>query len=88
MSAASLLPVEKNGPDFHKLALPNRPKSPIRSIPKYGSGVVQLYDCVLEKVMRMEAEFRTATEAVSGSCLLPAGHYNTGLWIPQGIKHM
>jgi hypothetical protein len=32
--------VEKNGPDFHRLAVPACPKSPIRSSPKYGSGAV------------------------------------------------
>jgi len=42
MSSASLVPVEKNGPDFHRLAAPTRPKSPIRSFPKYGSGAVWL----------------------------------------------
>ena len=41
-SFASLMPVEKSGPDFHRLALPSRPKSHIRSIPKYGSGVIRL----------------------------------------------
>ena len=39
-SSASLGPVEKSGPDFHRVALPNLSKSTIRSIPKYGSGVV------------------------------------------------
>src|SRR5207248_1687970 len=34
--------VEKSGPDFHRLAVPARPKSTIRSSPKYGSGVVRL----------------------------------------------
>ena len=41
-SSASLGPVEKSGPDFHRIALPNLLKSNIRSIPKYGSGVVWL----------------------------------------------
>ena len=40
MSSASLVPVEKSGPDFHRVALPNLLKSNIQSIPKYGSGVV------------------------------------------------
>jgi hypothetical protein len=40
-----LVPVEKSGPDFHRLAVPTCPKSPIRSIPKYGSGVVRLAYC-------------------------------------------
>lgn len=40
MSSASLGPVEKSGADFHRLALPSLLKSPIRSIPKSGSGVV------------------------------------------------
>jgi hypothetical protein len=45
MSSASMVPVEKSGPDFHRLAAPTRPKSPIRSIPKYGSANVGLdYD--------------------------------------------
>ena len=42
MSSASLVPVEKSGPDFHRLALPSHPKSHIRSIPKSGSGVIPL----------------------------------------------
>jgi hypothetical protein len=42
MSSASLVPVEKSGPDFHRPALPSRPKSHIRSIPKPGSGVIPL----------------------------------------------
>jgi hypothetical protein len=42
-SSASFGPVEKSGPDFHRLALPNLLKSNIRSIPKYGSGVVCLF---------------------------------------------
>jgi hypothetical protein len=42
MSSASLVSVEKSGPDFHRLGLPNPLKSNIRSIPKYGSGVVWL----------------------------------------------
>jgi len=42
MSSASLVPVEKSGQDFHRLAAPTCPKSPIRSIPKYGSGDVRL----------------------------------------------
>ena len=42
MSPASLVPVEKSGPDFHRLALPSHPKSNIRSIPKPGSGVILL----------------------------------------------
>jgi hypothetical protein len=37
----TMLPVEKSGPDFHRLAAPARPKSPIRSIPKYGSGAIR-----------------------------------------------
>jgi hypothetical protein len=41
-NSASLGLVEKSGPDFHRLALPNLVKSTIRSIPKYGSGVVWL----------------------------------------------
>lgn len=41
-SFVTLAPVEKNGPDFHRLALPNHPKSPIRSIPKYGSASILL----------------------------------------------
>jgi len=36
------VPVEKSGADFHRLAAPTRPKSPIRSFPKYGSGGVRL----------------------------------------------
>src|SRR5713226_1364191 len=35
-------PVEKSGPDFHRLAVPIRWKSTIRSVPKSGSGVVIL----------------------------------------------
>ena len=42
LSSAFLVPVEKNGSDFHRLAMPTHPKSPIRSIPKYGSGVIPL----------------------------------------------
>jgi len=42
MSSASLVPVEKSGPDFHRLAEPTCPKSAIRPIPKYGSGAVRL----------------------------------------------
>ena len=42
MSSASLVAVEKSGPDFHRLALPSHPKSHIRSIPKSGSGVIPL----------------------------------------------
>src|SRR5260370_6951478 len=42
MSSASIVPVEKSGPDFHRLAAPTRPKSTIRSIPKYGSANVVL----------------------------------------------
>jgi hypothetical protein len=47
-SSASLLPVEKSGPDFHRLALPNLLKSTIRSIPKYGSGVVWLFERLVQ----------------------------------------
>jgi len=42
MSSASLVAVEKSGPDFHRPALPSHPKSNIRSIPKSGSGVIPL----------------------------------------------
>jgi len=42
MSSASLVSVEKSGRDFHRLPLPNRQKSTIRSIPKSGSGVITL----------------------------------------------
>jgi len=42
MSSASLVPVEKSGPDFHRLAAPTCPKSPIRAFPKYGSDAVWL----------------------------------------------
>ena len=42
MSSASVVAVEKSGPDFHRLALPSHPKSNIRSIPKSGSGVIPL----------------------------------------------
>jgi len=42
MSSASLVPVEKSGPDFHRQAAPTCPKSTIRSIPKYGSVAVRL----------------------------------------------
>jgi len=41
MGSASLVPVEKSGPDFHRLAAPAYLKSPIRSIPKYGSGAIR-----------------------------------------------
>jgi hypothetical protein len=41
MGFASPVPVEKSGPDFHRLAAPTCPKSPIRSIPKYGSGAIR-----------------------------------------------
>jgi hypothetical protein len=47
-SSASLGPVEKSGPDFHRLALPNLSKSTIRSIPKYGSGVVWLCERLVQ----------------------------------------
>jgi hypothetical protein len=36
------VPVEKIGSDFHRLAMPACPKSPIRSFPKYESGIVPL----------------------------------------------
>ncbi len=42
MSSASVVPVEKSGPDFHRLKLLNPLKSPIRSIPKPGSGAIPL----------------------------------------------
>jgi hypothetical protein len=42
MSSASVVAVEKSGPDFHRLALPSHPKSNIRSIPKSGSGAIPL----------------------------------------------
>jgi hypothetical protein len=42
MSSASMVAVEKSGPDFHRLAAPTCPKSPIQSIPKYGSAIVGL----------------------------------------------
>jgi hypothetical protein len=35
-----VVPVEKSGRDFHRLALPGCPKSTIRSIPKPGSGAI------------------------------------------------
>jgi hypothetical protein len=44
MSSASLVPVEKSGRDFHRLALPSHPKSNIRSIPKPGSGAISLLE--------------------------------------------
>ena len=42
MSSASSVPVEKSGPDFHRLTLLSLLKSPIRSIPKSGSGTILL----------------------------------------------
>ena len=42
MSSASVVPVEKSGPDFHRLTLLSLLKSTIRSIPKPGSGVIPL----------------------------------------------
>jgi hypothetical protein len=41
-SSASVVPVEKSGPDFHRVTLLSLLKSPIRSIPKRGSGVIPL----------------------------------------------
>jgi hypothetical protein len=42
MSSASVVPVEKSGPDFHRVTLLSLLKSNIRSIPKRGSGVILL----------------------------------------------
>jgi hypothetical protein len=78
--------VEKIGPDFHRLAAPTRPKSTIRSIPKYGSGVVGFSAGGLLVLVGLGYAFRTGVVTVHLAWLLPAGQCNTGLWIPQGMQ--
>ena len=51
MSSASVVPVEKSGPDFHRVTLLSLLKSTIRSIPKRGSGVIPL--CGLAVILQM-----------------------------------
>src|SRR6266566_6728853 len=85
MSSASLVPVEKSGPDFHRLATPTCPKSAIRSFPKYGSVAVGLNVAYLSVLVSRGAAICTAAGLVAICWWLPGAHYNTGLWIPQGM---
>ncbi len=48
VSSIESSPVEKSGRDFHRLAVPTKSKSPIRSIPKRGSGTVTLERRMME----------------------------------------
>jgi hypothetical protein len=81
-------PVEKSGPDFHRLAVPTRSKSPIRSVPKSGSGVVTLEWHQLDS--HMSRVCVTCTELVRStrSNMLPGGDCNKGPWVPQGPMQM
>jgi len=77
-------PVEKSGPDFHRLAVPAWSKSHIRSVPKSGSGVVTLDWHQLDS--HMSRVCVTCTELVRSARfnLLPGGDCNIGQWVPQG----
>ena len=81
-------PVEKSGPDFHRLAVPTYSKSNIRSVPTSGSGVVTLDWHQLDS--HMSRVCVTCTELVRStrSNLLPGGDCNKGLWVPQGPMSM
>ena len=85
MSPASLLPVEKSGSDFHRLAAPTRPKSTIRPIPKYGSGVITLTETGCGALARFDWLICTGRLVRLLVGLLPAAQCITGLWISQGI---
>ncbi len=76
-------PVEKSGPDFHRLAVPTRSKSPIRSVPKSGSGDVTLDWHRLDSCMSRVSVTCTELVGSSRSNLLPGGNSNKGLWMPQ-----
>jgi hypothetical protein len=86
MGSASLVPVEKIGPDFHRLAVPARWKSPIRSIPKHGSGVIRSTGCQVVRLLRPISTTCTGLEVLSRLRLLPGGDCTKGLISPQGTQ--
>jgi hypothetical protein len=81
-------PVEKSGPDFHRLAVPTRSKSPIRSVPKSGSGAVTLEASRVDSYMSRVCVTCTELVRLTRSNLLPGGDCNKGLWEPQGLMRM
>src|SRR6266404_9444086 len=69
-SSVALAPVEKNGPDFHRLAAPTCSKSPIRSDPKPGSGIVTLGQRRLRWCVSALSATCTELFLLQGTCLL------------------
>lgn len=78
------VPVEKTGPDFHRLAANARMKSAIRSIPKHGSGMWWLYGLALVRNVRPSAATCTAVGSVRTDRLLPGPNHSKGMVTPQG----
>src|SRR5260370_25770775 len=85
-SFVTLAPVEKNGPDFHRLAAPTCSKSNIRSIPKSRSGVVMLLKRWLGWWVSALSATCTGLVRLSRACLLPGRDCNKGPPTPQGIE--
>src|SRR5713226_276266 len=77
-------PVEKSGPDFHRLAVPTHSKSPIRSVPKSGSAVVTLDWHQLDSYVSRVCVTCTDLARSTRSKLLPGRDCNKGLRGPQG----
>lgn len=84
MSPVQLCPVEKSGPDFHRLAVPTCPKSHIRSIPKYGSGVIWLIHTVLGRLVGPNGATCTGLELLPLLHLLPGRDCSKGIPSSQG----
>src|SRR6266849_1248341 len=85
-SFVTLAPVEKNGPDFHRLAVQICSKSHIRSVPKSGSGVVTFREWWLEWWVSALSAACTGLVRLSRPCLLPCRDCNKGQSMPQGIE--
>ena len=83
-SSALLCPVEKSGPDFHRLAAPTCPKSHIRSIPKYGSGVICLIHTRLWRLVGPIGATCTGLELLPLLRLLPGRDCSKGISSSQG----
>src|SRR6266853_6065408 len=72
-SFVTLAPVEKNGPDFHRLAAPTCSKSNIRSDPKPGSDAVTLRGRSLGWWVSALSATCTGLVRLLRPCLLPGG---------------
>src|SRR5450759_5958796 len=86
MSSASLVPVEKSGRDFHRVALPSRLKSTIRSIPKSGSDAIRLLRSQVQRLVGSIGAICTGSIPEPLTWLLPGGECSKALWTSQGTE--